>query len=61
MNNIIDRIKYGTETIKEPLKNNEFSYGKIVAKINVCDNCGKCMNECLVNAIKINKIGRAHV
>ncbi|WP_298843079.1 NADH-quinone oxidoreductase subunit NuoB [Clostridium sp.] len=59
MNNIIDRIKYGTETIKEPLKNNEFSYGKIVAKINVCDNCGKCMNECLVNAIKINTITNA--
>ena len=56
MNNIIDRIKYGTETTKDPLKNNEFSYGKIVAKQNVCDNCGKCMNECLVNAIKINTI-----
>ncbi|MBU3176984.1 NADH-quinone oxidoreductase subunit NuoB [Clostridium estertheticum] len=56
MNNIIDRIKYGTETINDPLENNEFSYGKIVAEQNVCDNCGKCMNVCPVNAIKINTI-----
>jgi len=59
MNNIIDRIKYGTETIKNPIKVNEFSYGKIVAARNVCDNCGKCMNECLVDAIKINTITNA--
>jgi len=59
MNNIIDRIKYGTETIKNPIKDNEFSYGKIVAARNVCDNCGKCMNECLVDAIKINTITNA--
>jgi len=54
MNNIFDRIKYGTETIKDPLKNNEFSYGKIVAKETACNNCGKCINECIVDAIKIN-------
>ena len=52
MNNIIDRIKYGTETIKDPVKNNEFSYGKIVADRNVCDNCGKCKNECPVQCYK---------
>jgi len=57
MNNIFDRIKYGTETIKDPLKSNEFSYGKIIAKENVCDNCEKCTNICLVDAIKINTVG----
>ncbi len=53
MRNILDRIKYGTETIKNPLINNEFSYGKILAKNNLCTNCGKCTDECIVNAIKI--------
>ncbi|WP_026882630.1 NADH-quinone oxidoreductase subunit NuoB [Clostridium akagii] len=53
MRNILDRIKYGTETIKNPLINNEFSYGKILAKNNLCISCGKCTVECIVNAIKI--------
>ncbi|HEY8805069.1 MAG TPA: NADH-quinone oxidoreductase subunit NuoB [Clostridium sp.] len=56
MNNIFDRIKYGTETIKDPFKNNEFSYGEIVAKENVCNNCGKCKSACAMDAIKINTI-----
>ncbi len=54
MKNILDRIKYGTETIKNPLNNNEFSYGKIITKENLCNNCGKCASTCTVNAIKIN-------
>ncbi|MCJ7687969.1 MAG: NADH-quinone oxidoreductase subunit NuoB [Clostridiaceae bacterium] len=54
MNNLFDRIKYGTETIKNPLNNNEYSYGKIIAKENICNNCGKCISVCSVNAIKIN-------
>jgi len=54
MNNIFDRIKYGTETIKDPLGNNEFSYGKIIAGGNACNNCRACINVCPVNAIKIN-------
>jgi len=54
MNNIFDRIKYGTETIKDPLHNNEFSYGKIIAKENICNNCGECMSICTVGAITIN-------
>ena len=54
MNNILDRIKYGTETIKDPLNNNEFSYGEIITKKNICNNCGKCTGVCAVDAIKIN-------
>ncbi|MGH4138561.1 NADH-quinone oxidoreductase subunit NuoB [Clostridium sp.] len=54
MNNIFDRIKYGTETIKDPLNNNKFSYGKIIASENTCDNCGVCLSVCPVDAIKIN-------
>jgi Ni,Fe-hydrogenase III small subunit/NAD-dependent dihydropyrimidine dehydrogenase PreA subunit len=54
MKNILDRIKYGTETIKDPLKNNEFSYGKIITTENPCNNCRKCTSVCLTNAIKIN-------
>jgi len=54
MNNIFDRIKYGTETKKDPIGNNEFSYGKIIARENTCSNCAKCINVCAVDAIKIN-------
>lgn len=54
MNNIFDRIKYGTETIKDPLSNNEFSYGKIIAKENACNNCRACLGVCAVDAIEIN-------
>jgi len=54
MSNIFDRIKYGTETIKDPLSSNEFSYGKIVAKEDLCNNCGKCTGVCAVDAIKID-------
>ena len=57
MNNIFDRIKYGTETIKDPLSNNEFSYGRIIANENVCTNCGKCMSVCPIDAININTSG----
>ncbi len=54
MNNIFDRLKYGTETIKDPLYNNEFSYGRVIAKEDACSNCGKCISACAVKAIKIN-------
>jgi len=54
MNNIFDRIKYGTETIKDPLASNEFSYGKIIAKENLCNNCEKCISVCALDAIKIS-------
>ncbi|MFT5873686.1 MAG: hydrogenase-4 component I [Clostridium sp.] len=54
MNNIFDRIKYGTETIKDPLKKNEFSYGKIIASGNECNKCGACERVCTIDAIKIN-------
>lgn len=54
MNNIFDRIKYGNETIKDPLYNNEFSYGRIIASDNICDNCKACMSVCTLGAITIN-------
>jgi len=54
MNNLFDRIKYGTETIKDPLKNDEFSYGKIIAKEKECNNCRACINICALDAIRIN-------
>jgi len=54
MSNIFDRIKFGTETIKDPLSNNKFSYGKIVAKEDLCNNCGRCTTVCAVDAIKVS-------
>jgi hydrogenase-4 component I len=53
MNNIFDRIKYGTETIKDPLADNEFSFGKIISNDNLCNRCGKCMEVYIVDALKI--------
>lgn len=54
MNNIYDRIKYGNETIKDPLFKNEASYGKIIQINNECNNCRKCLNSCVARAIKID-------
>lgn len=59
MSIITDRIKYGKETIKNPLYHNEFSYGKVLVKDN-CSGCGKCTEACLVKAISI-KDSRAEV
>lgn len=53
MNNIFDRIKYGTETIKDPLIKSKYSYGKIIIKEDLCIKCGKCMEVCVVDAIKM--------
>lgn len=51
MNILLDRIKYGKETIKNPLYDNEFSYGKIKVDENKCTLCKECIGECVVDAI----------
>jgi len=50
---ILDRLKYGKETVKDPLADNENSYGKILVNDEICSLCGICENECLTNAITI--------
>lgn len=57
MNILLDRIKYGSETVKNPLYDNEFSYGKIIADKTLCKLCGLCAASCIVNAIKVNEEG----
>jgi len=52
---IYDRVKYGKETIKNPLGENKFSYGEILVDAKSCDLCGICQKECIVNAIQIDK------
>jgi Ni,Fe-hydrogenase III small subunit/NAD-dependent dihydropyrimidine dehydrogenase PreA subunit len=54
MRTIINRIKYGRDTIKNPLYNNPFSYGKIIVEPTKCNHCGKCIDSCVVNAIKFS-------
>lgn len=55
---LIDRLKNGKDTIKDPLGSNPFSYGKISVDKDLCTMCKKCIGECLVEAISIkeNKI-----
>jgi len=56
---IYDRIKYGKESVKDPLYANEYSYGRIEVK-DSCSGCGKCSRECPVGAIKI-ETGKARI
>ena len=50
---ILDRIKNGIETIKDPLCDNVHSYGRIEVDSETCNLCGLCEKECPVNAISI--------
>lgn len=52
---LLDRIKNGSDTVKNPLNDNPYSYGKITFCRDNCTGCGKCADECLVNAISIKK------
>ncbi|GAA0738813.1 NADH-quinone oxidoreductase subunit NuoB [Clostridium oceanicum] len=59
---LIDRLKNGKDTVKNPLCENPFSYGKISVDKELCNMCKKCIGECLVNAISLkeNKIKIDH-
>lgn len=50
---IIDRLKNGIETVKNPLMENQNSYGEIVLNDESCNNCGVCVKECIVGAISL--------
>ena len=47
---IYDRVMNGIETVKDPLYFNKNSYGELNVHKS-CTGCGKCIEECLVNAI----------
>lgn len=54
---LINRLKYGIETIKDPLYDNSNSYGKITVDESKCTGCRKCEKECIAEAISfIDKI-----
>jgi len=57
---IMDRIKYGRDTIKNPLKENEYSYGRIEVDNQTCNLCGICSENCIVNAISSDE-NRIHI
>lgn len=48
-----DRIINKRETIKNPLYENKYSYGKILIDKDKCVGCGECSKICVVNAINI--------
>lgn len=49
---LMDRFKYRNETIKNPLCDNGYSYGKIVIDESQCTGCKECIKECIADAIK---------
>lgn len=49
---LIDRFKYGNETVKNPIYDNSYSYGSITVDENKCTGCKKCIKECIADAIK---------
>lgn len=60
MNILFDRIKNKKETIKNPLYENPYSYGKIIVDNDKCSGCMQCKNTCIVNAIEM-KDGKADI
>jgi hydrogenase-4 component I len=54
LKNIFDKIKYGSETVKNPLYKNKYSYGKIIQYNKLCNNCRECVKVCATDAIEVN-------
>lgn len=53
MSVIFDRLKYGKETVKDPLFVNPNSYGRIEVSDKLCNGCGVCKERCAADAISI--------
>lgn len=53
MKKFLDRLTNKNETIKDPLYDNPFSYGRIVTDQNKCSGCGSCKANCVVEAVDI--------
>lgn len=54
MSIIFDRIKHSRETVKDPLYENKYSFGKIVTNTDKCNGCGKCKEVCTTQAIDVH-------
>lgn len=55
MNILFDRITHKKETIKDPLYENPYSYGRIIVDDNKCTGCADCKKICIVKAIDIKE------
>lgn len=55
MKYIFDRIRNGKDTVKDPLYDNPYSYGKIERDDALCTCCGKCEKQCIAKAIKLEE------
>lgn len=53
MDVLFDRFKNKKETVKDPLYENQYSYGEIEVDSSLCSGCGTCKDKCIVNAINI--------
>lgn len=54
MSIIFDRMKHSRETVKDPLYENKYSFGKIVVNSDKCNGCGECKKVCVVGAINVH-------
>ena len=50
-----DRLKYGKETVKDPLYDNPFSFGKIIINQNQCNLCQNCLVSCPAGAFSFHE------
>lgn len=53
MKNLLDRLKNKTETVKDIMYENPYSYGELSIDKTRCNLCGVCVENCLVKAIEI--------
>ena len=51
----IDRLKHKSDTIKDPLFDNPYSYGSIQIDKEKCDKCGLCIDSCISKALKLEE------
>ncbi len=55
MSYFIDRLKNTSDTIKDPLFDNPYSYGNIKIDKEKCNHCGLCVDGCMSKALEIQE------
>ncbi|SHI95398.1 NADH-quinone oxidoreductase subunit NuoB [Parasporobacterium paucivorans] len=58
---IWDRIKYGSESVKDSLYENGYANGRILVDSKRCSRCGECAAECIAGAITLGEMAEVQM